>query len=176
MDRMRVNGFFVGVFAFWCLSAPLAWADAAAKADLLDANGNSVGAAEFNPAADGVRMDVNIKGLQPGKHGIHIHAAGNCEAPDFKSAGPHFNPQNKKHGLSNPEGSHAGDLPNLEVDAEGNASPTATLKGASLGEGEDSLLHEGGTAVVIHAAEDDEVTDPSGNSGDRIACGVIAAS
>jgi Cu-Zn family superoxide dismutase len=113
--------------------------------------------------------------MPPGKHGIHVHAVGRCEAPEFKTAGAHFNPTDKQHGLQNPAGAHSGDLPNLVVDQEGRGKATFTAKGATLGEGKGSLLGPEGTALVIHADPDDEKTDPAGNSGARIACGVIRA-
>jgi Cu-Zn family superoxide dismutase len=117
---------------------------------------------------------VEVSKLSPGKHGIHVHAAGICEPPDFKTAGGHFNPHAKKHGLKSPDGAHSGDLPNLEVGPNEKGKLTATLSNATLGVGDTaSLLGPNGSSIVIHAKADDEMTDPSGNSGDRIACGVI---
>ena len=111
--------------------------------------------------------------LPPGKHGIHIHAVGKCEGPAFTTAGGHLNPDAKKHGKENPEGPHAGDLLNLEVKADGTAKATLLDTMVTLGDGPNSVFHEGGTAIVIHEKEDDYKTDPAGNSGARIACGVI---
>jgi len=111
--------------------------------------------------------------LPPGTHGFHVHAVGKCEGPDFKSAGGHFNPAGKQHGLENPAGPHAGDMPNLVVGADGTGTATVKLTGVSLDGGPDSLFHEGGTSLVVHAGPDDMKTDPAGNSGARIACGVI---
>jgi Cu-Zn family superoxide dismutase len=144
-----------------------------ARAVLLDAAGQKVGTAVLLPARSGVTVRVEVKGLPPGKHGIHLHAAGRCEAPDFKTAGGHFNPMGKQHGLHNPSGAHAGDLPNLVVAGSGKGWGTFTARGVTLGDGEGSLLAGDGTAIVIHADADDEQTDPSGNSGARIACGVV---
>ncbi len=144
-----------------------------ARAALQDAQGKDVGTATFTPTKNGVKVHVQVAHLPPGKHGIHIHGAGKCEAPEFKSAGGHFNPFGKKHGLHNPEGAHAGDMPNLTVGKNGSAKATFTAKGATLGEGDGSLFGADGTALVIHADPDDEKTDPAGNSGTRIACGVI---
>lgn len=145
----------------------------AAKATLKDAQGKDVGTATLTPAKGGVKVQVQAANLSPGKHGIHIHAAGKCEPPDFKSAGGHFNPAGKKHGLQSPEGPHAGDMPNLVVAKNGKGKGTFTAKGATLGDGEGTLFGPDGTALVIHADPDDEKTDPAGNSGARIACGII---
>jgi Cu-Zn family superoxide dismutase len=157
------------------LSLPLAAAakGPSAKATLKNADGKDVGSATFTPAKGGVKVQVQAASLPPGKHGIHIHAAGKCEPPAFTTAGGHFNPAAKKHGLKSPEGAHAGDLPNLQVGKNGKGKATFTAKGATLGEGEGSLFGPDGTALVIHADPDDEKTDPSGNSGARIACGPI---
>jgi len=144
-----------------------------AKADLVNAQGAKVGSAELIQTADGVKIDVTVSGLTPGLHGFHIHAVGKCEAPDFKSAGGHFNPYGKKHGLKNPDGAHAGDMENLEVGADGTGKAQAVDKQVTLGEGANSLFHDGGTAIVIHASPDDEMTDPAGNAGARVACGPI---
>jgi Cu-Zn family superoxide dismutase len=144
-----------------------------AKAALKNADGKEIGMATFTPAKGGVKVHVAVSGLTPGKHGIHIHAAGKCEPPDFKSAGGHFNPSGKHHGLKNPEGAHAGDMPNLSVGKNGKGTGTFTARGATLGDGTGSLFGAEGTALVIHADPDDEKTDPAGNSGARVACGVI---
>lgn len=146
-----------------------------AHADLINAQGATIGHAEFTPASDGVNIALTVSQLAPGEHGIHIHTVGKCDAPAFTTAGGHFNPTNTHHGVNNAESPrpHVGDLPNLVVSAEGTASTTFTATGATLGDGPDSLFHEGGTALVIHAKADDLMSDPSGNSGDRIACGVI---
>lgn len=144
-----------------------------ASATVIDTRGKSVGTASFSETKGGVEITVNISGLPPGRHGIHIHERGACDTPGFATAGSHFNPMGKRHGAGNPQGRHAGDLPNLEVQADGSAHMTAIADGASLGSGPASLLGPGGTALVIHAGPDDEKSDPTGNSGDRIACGVI---
>jgi Cu-Zn family superoxide dismutase len=148
---------------------PLQTATAAIK----DAQGKQIGTATLTEGADGVRIALDISKLPPGAHGLHIHSVGKCEAPDFKSAGPHFNPDAKKHGMKNADGPHAGDLPNVEVGADGTVKTAVTTKLVTLGAGRNSLFQEGGTALVIHADPDDERTDPAGNSGARIACGVI---
>jgi Cu-Zn family superoxide dismutase len=157
------------------LALPLVTTAAApgAVATLRNAEGAEIGKATLSPRKGGVKVHVEVAKLTPGKHGIHLHAAGKCDAPDFTSAGPHFNPSDKHHGLHNPAGPHAGDLPNLVVGKDGKAKATFTAKGTTLGEGTGSLFGPDGTALVIHAGADDEKTDPAGNSGARIACGVI---
>jgi len=144
-----------------------------AQANLRDAKGASVGTAVFTEKAKGVEIDLNVSGLTPGQHGFHIHNVGLCEAPDFASAGPHFNPEGKQHGWDNPMGHHLGDLKNLNVGPDGKAHADVLIPGVTLGEGPSSLFHEGGTALVIHAKPDDGKTDPAGNAGPRVACGVI---
>src|SRR5205823_2449600 len=145
-----------------------------ARADIKNAEGKSVGTAFLRETKDGVLMTVNVKGLPEGLHAIHFHSVGKCEGPAFTSAGPHFNPENKKHGLKNPAGPHAGDMQALMVGADGTGRVEFVDTLVSLAEpAPNSLFHPNGTAIVIHAAPDDQMTDPSGNSGARIACGVI---
>jgi Cu-Zn family superoxide dismutase len=143
------------------------------KVELKDAQGKSVGAIVLSPKGSGVALKLELHGLPPGDHGIHFHQNPKCDAPDFKSAGPHYNPDNKKHGFENPDGHHAGDMLNFSVDAHGKANGSLEDKDVTLADGPHSLFSNGGTAIVIHAKADDMKTDPSGNSGDRIACGVI---
>jgi len=142
--------------------------------DLKDAKGNSVGMAMISPAkGGGVSIDLDVKGLPAGEHAIHFHAVPKCEGPDFMSATGHFNPAMKKHGMQNPEGPHAGDMPNFTVAANGTAKTTITNKNVTMGSEANSLYASGGTALMIHAAADDMKSDPAGNAGARIACGVI---
>jgi len=156
-------------------AAPAAAADATATAALKDAKGQSVGTATFTEVGGVVKLKVSASGLTPGNHGIHVHEKGKCEGADFKSAGAHFNPHGKQHGTDNEQGTHAGDMPNLEAGADGKAALQTVLHGVTLERGAaNSLLDADGAAVVIHAKADDQKTDPSGNSGDRVACGVVA--
>jgi superoxide dismutase, Cu-Zn family len=146
-----------------------------ARANLHDSSGKSVGVVNLFETPRGLQIRIQAQGLKPGSHGIHFHEKGTCEGPDFKSAGSHFAMPETKHGLLNTEGGpHLGDLPNLEVGADGHVRTTLSTNRVTLGEGTHSLFKEGGTAVVIHAAADDQKTDPSGSSGDRIACGVVS--
>jgi Cu-Zn family superoxide dismutase len=145
------------------------------KVDLKDAKGASVGVATITPVkSGGVSITLVAKGLEPGEHAFHIHAVAKCEGPAFTSAGGHFNPESKKHGMMNPDGPHAGDMNNFTVAKNGTAKVTVTDTRVTLGEGPNSLFGGTGTALVIHAKADDMKTDPAGNAGDRIACGVIA--
>ncbi|MGE5646668.1 MAG: superoxide dismutase family protein [Acidobacteriota bacterium] len=150
-----------------------AWAKERARAELKNAQGQDVGTATFTPSKGGVRIALNLHGLPAGEHAIHIHETGKCEAPDFKTAGGHFNPEHKHHGKDNPEGRHVGDMDNITVKSDGTLRVKILDSGASLGSGPDSLFKEGGTAIVIHEKADDYKTDPAGNAGARIACGVI---
>jgi Cu-Zn family superoxide dismutase len=146
-----------------------------AHADLVNAQGATVGHAKLTASSDGVRISVSVEQLTPGDHGIHIHNVGKCEGPAFTTAGGHFNPTSAHHGIHNAADPkpHLGDLPNLTIDSKGKGKLSFVISGATLDPGPNSLVHDGGTALVIHAKVDDLMSDPSGNSGDRIACGVI---
>ena len=147
-----------------------------ASAQLEDTDGNSVGTADFVEGPGGLNITVKLQpgqqGVEPGEHGIHFHETGDI-SPDFEAAGEHFNPTNAQHGFNNPRGPHSGDLENITVNEDGSASYTTTTNLATLSAGPNSLLDSDGSALVIHAQADDYKTDPSGESGDRVAAGVI---
>ena len=142
--------------------------------ELKSGEDEKAGTAVLEQVDKSVQISLKVEGMEPGKHGVHFHETGKCEAPDFESAGAHFNPEDSKHGMDNDNGPHAGDLPNIEVAEDGTGELEYTADNVSLLTDEDnSLMDEDGTALVIHEKEDDGKTDPSGDSGDRIACGAL---
>jgi Cu-Zn family superoxide dismutase len=153
------------------LAAPAA--PPSATAELKSADGTDVGTVALTQTRSGVSLKLTLKGLPQGEHAFHVHAVGKCEPP-FTSAGPHFNPAQKKHGLKSSDGHHAGDMSNVTVGADGTLTLTVVNKDITLEKGKpNSVFQDAGTALVVHASKDDYVTDPAGNAGDRIACGVI---
>jgi Cu-Zn family superoxide dismutase len=144
-----------------------------ASAVLRDLTGRRVGTATFTDTYTGVLVSADLMGLGLGAHGIHIHEVGRCEAP-FTTAGGHFNPEHRHHGFLNPNGSHLGDMPNIDTPAAGQLRFEFLLPGVTL-KGANALLDADGASIVVHSGRDDYSTDPSGNSGSRIACGVIVA-
>lgn len=161
-----------------CFLAGAAFAQAVpqtAFADIVNAQGSKIGTAKITATDNGLKIAVNASHLAPGEHGIHIHTVGKCDSPAFTTAGGHFNPTSAHHGIQNTQGPHPhlGDLANLTIGQDGTGKAVFDVPGATLGDGPNSLFHEGGTSLVIHAKADDMISDPSGNSGDRVACGVV---
>lgn len=149
-------------------------ATATAKATLVNNQGQKVGEATLTETPEGVKIVMTVENLPPGEHAFHIHDKSTCAPPDFTSAGGHFNPFEKKHGFKNPAGPHAGDLPDIIVGADGKGKIETVAKLVTLKEGEkNSLFQPGGTSLMIHANPDDNMSDPAGNAGPRIACGPI---
>ena len=146
-----------------------------ASAELKDKDGKVVATAMLRERPGGVLVHVEAKGLTPGLHAVHVHAVGKCDGPAFTSAGGHFNPAGKKHGLKSPDGPHAGDLPNMLVAKDGSGRFEAMTDGFTLRAGPLSVFDADGSALVIHAGVDDNAGDPTGNAGGRAACGLLVA-
>lgn len=144
-----------------------------ARAALLGTDQTEYGEVIIAQGADGLIVNIKAQGMSPGPHGVHIHETGKCEGPDFSSAGGHWNPASKQHGFDNPQGAHAGDFFNLDIGADGTGALEATIAGGQLSDGDDALLDADGAAFVVHEGADDLKTDPSGESGGRLACGVF---
>jgi Cu-Zn family superoxide dismutase len=171
---MRIlNGLTLAAASVVFVSMALPAAAQTATAAIKNANGGDVGTAEMTQTPAGVLIKLSVKGLPPGDHAFHVHAVGKCEPP-FESAGGHFNPASKKHGLMAAEGPHAGDMPNLHVPAGGELVVEVLNSNVTLEKGKpNSVFGADGSALVIHAAVDDYKTDPTGNAGGRIGCGVV---
>ncbi len=189
MKRLMASLVVAGLVASACASGPNVGKSSAtpnpasyiespsvpiANAGFVDKDGRILGTASFRETTLGVRVEVNVRDVLPGKHGMHIHAAGKCDPPDFMTAGGHFNPNTKTHGVAGSVSSHAGDVPQIVVGSDGRGSLTFVAPHLSLNRAASNGLAFGaGTAIVIHANSDDEQTDPAGNSGTRIACGIV---
>jgi superoxide dismutase, Cu-Zn family len=165
----------------WWLSIPLLFLAGCTQqnptkvdVDMYNTVGDSLGKITLSEQPSGVKLEVKLTGLSPGVHAIHIHECGKCVAPEFKSAGNHFNPEKKDHGLLNPKGAHAGDLPNLIVEDDGSVNAELMAPNVTLKVGKKSLFTKMGTSIVIDEGKDDGMTQPSGDSGKRIACGEIS--
>lgn len=140
-----------------------------ATTTLKTADGADAGTVTATERSDGIAIAVSATRMTPGEHGLHVHTTGKCEGPKFESAGGHWNPSAAQHGLSNPQGQHKGDMPNLTVASDGTGKLDYVMRDAQISE----MLDADGAALIIHAKLDDQMTDPSGNSGDRMACGVF---
>jgi superoxide dismutase, Cu-Zn family len=173
--RFRLFLVVAGLLGFAAAVKPVAAATKSAHADIVSAQGTQIGTAKITSSGKGVKIEVKVTHLSPGEHGIHIHTVGKCDGPAFTTAGGHFNPTSAHHGVHNTQDPHPhlGDLMNLTVNKKGDGNATFFADGVTLEDGANSLFHDGGTSLVIHAKADDLMSDPSGNSGDRIACGVI---
>jgi len=165
----------VAVLSTFCFSLQNSFAESPiiAKSKIKNNSGEIVGLASFIESSEGVNIAVLVQSLTPGLHGIHIHQIGKCNMPDFKSAGGHFNPFAMSHGTKNPKGYHVGDLANIYIKPDGTGSLLITSHLSTLEHGINSLLKKDGTSIVIHSGPDDLISDPSGNAGKRVACGVI---
>jgi Cu-Zn family superoxide dismutase len=167
-----MRGFGVGlVLSAWGVSVAVAQRSTR-EGVLHDSAGKEVGQVILRDNSRTMGFRIAVRGLPPGIHGVHIHEVGKCEPPGFQTAGPHYNPHHRQHGRKNPQGPHLGDLGNLTVGADGRGTRTVNVSDSETRKGLDAFLGDG-RAIVIHAAADDERTDPTGNSGPRIACAVV---
>jgi superoxide dismutase, Cu-Zn family len=172
----RSGTVFAGLLLVGSFAAGDAQAQAqSANAPLVNAEGEEIGNVALTQMEQGVRIDVQAEGVPAGTHAFHIHETGDCQTPDFQSAGGHYNPTDHQHGWNNPEGPHAGDLPNVQVQDDGVLAIEYFTDAVTLGEGDTTVFDDDGSAIVMHEGADDYETDPAGDAGSRIACGVIEA-
>ncbi|MYL21142.1 superoxide dismutase family protein [Halobacillus litoralis] len=143
------------------------------ETSMYNKDNDKIGTAVLTEQPEGVQVKLKVEGLEPGMHGIAVHEFPKCEAPEFKTAGNHFNPTSKEHGLMNPKGAHVGDMPNVEADPSGMIDVEVMLPQAKLKENQKSLLRQEGTSLIIQSGPDDGMTQPAGDAGERVACGVI---
>jgi Cu-Zn family superoxide dismutase len=173
MTKWRNIALAIPLLLTGCATPPLSTVGTTAMAEIRDANNRVVGQATLTEVRGGVRIVIEARGLPPGEKGVHVHAVGTCEPPAFTSAGDHFNPRSKHHGTLNPAGPHGGDLPNITIAADGTGRLETFTDRLTLAAGDISVFDTDGSALVVHGAPDDFKTDPTGNSGARIACGAI---
>lgn len=173
--RLRTTGAVLAALAAGSIASASVLAQGA-NAELLDTDGNMIGNVALTEVAQGVHLFAQAEGLPSGTHAFHIHETGSCEPPDFESAGGHFNPTGAAHGWDNPDGPHAGDFPNVHVQDDGVLTVEYFTDKVTLEEGETAVFDDDGSAIVVHEGADDYQTDPAGDAGARIACGVIEAS
>jgi Cu-Zn family superoxide dismutase len=173
MNRLKwtTYGSFYVMGMAWMASA----ASASFETTVHDAEGKDIGIVKLTQLEQGVKIDLQVRNLPPGQHAFHVHEVGKCKGPDFKSAGDHFSPSERKHGFNTAGGPHAGDMPNLIVKSDGTVNIEMINSNVTLTKGANSLLKPGGTSLVIHSEPDDHITQPAGNAGDRIACAEIKA-
>ncbi|MFD1413463.1 superoxide dismutase family protein [Oceanobacillus jeddahense] len=174
MRRWNIRLLIISLLMLFLLSGCLLPHENSEMVEMYNADGDRVGTARLNETDGGVSVNVEVEGLSPGFHAIHVHEYGRCEAPDFSSSGNHFNPEGKDHGLLRTDGPHIGDLPNIEADASGNVQEELIIADATLKQGKNSLIANNGTSLIIHDGVDDGMSQPAGNSGDRIVCGVLS--
>jgi superoxide dismutase, Cu-Zn family len=178
--HMRLEGnmkklLLIGTVPFFLLTGCMEKEISNKEVKVYNADGDSIGTVKLKEQADGIEFTYNLSGLPPGEHGVHIHEMGICKAPNFKSAGNHLDPDKKKHGLLNPKGPHLGDMKNIVVEDDQTYTGTDMVPQVTLKEGKTSLVKRmDGSSLVITEQGDDGMTEPSGNSGKRIACGVIS--
>lgn len=172
MKLLPLSALIASLALAGCQTMDEAPASLVGEASLMAADGTPAGTARLFDTGSEVTLSVSLSAIPQGTHGVHLHTTGACEAPNFTSAGGHLNPTGREHGFENPQGAHLGDLPNAMVDASGNATVSATLRGTPATVLQ-QIFDADGTAVVVHATADDYRTDPAGNSGGRIACGVL---